>query len=116
MIVNYLYEKTCMDSLQQIKVYIPVKALLQVLYNKIHQGSSGKYSMRQTGVLYLPGNPTLGTVFYRTAQVCSVTTDLLVLCGRFTRKIFSAWSRFDKQSRYDVLGLLLSAPLSLFIR
>ena len=45
-------------------------------------GSSGKYSMRRSQVLYLPQDPTPSAVFSRTAQVHGAFTDLLVLRGR----------------------------------
>ena len=44
-------------------------------------GASGKYSR----VLYLPRDPTLSAVFYRTARVYGAFTDLLVLLGRISK-------------------------------
>ena len=44
-------------------------------------------------------------------SVYGTFTDLLGLCGRITRTIVSAFSRFSKLSRFDALGLLLEAYL-----
>ena len=45
-------------------------------------GSSGKNSTRRSRVLYFPRDHTPSAVFYRTTQVYSAFTDLLVLRGR----------------------------------
>ena len=53
------------------------------------QGSNGKYSTKQSWVLYLPQDPTPSAVFYCTTQVYGAFIDLLVCVGGLIASAFN---------------------------